>query len=66
MNGLIKWFRSFFATTNTDRERGVEYAKERLAGGCSQEELLIEAENPFDFNDFDRGILDHLDTLPWA
>lgn len=38
-------------------DRGVKYAKSELEKGRDIDELRHEADNPFDFNDFDRGIL---------
>ena len=48
----------FFITPVTDRERGRDYAKRKMASGRPPSELLQEADNPFDFNDFDRGVID--------
>tara|TARA_R110000822_G_scaffold5961_1_gene25257 strand:- start:1034 stop:1213 length:180 start_codon:yes stop_codon:yes gene_type:complete len=42
------------------KERGYNYADKELKKGTDINLLYEKADNQFDFNDFDRGILDRL------
>ena len=46
------------------RECGREFAFEYLQNGGTYEQLIYLANNPFDFNDFDQGILDVVRNRP--
>ena len=60
---MISWLKKLFEHKSL-RERGKEYALRRLQKGVSPEALRRLADDPFNFNDFDRGILDVVRTMP--
>lgn len=50
-------------TSESPRERGRKYAESELREGTPAEVLSSFADNPFDFNDFDRGVLDAIRAI---
>ena len=60
---MINWLKKLFGYKSL-RERGKEYAIRQLQKGVSPKALRRLADDPFNFNDFDRGILDVVRTMP--
>ena len=56
---LLNWIKEIFFVSSL-RKRGQDFAHHYLQNNGSYEELAALADNPFDFSDFDRGILDVL------
>ena len=60
LTSFARWARRRVGASESLRSRGARYASEQLAAGRACSELELEADNPFDFNDFDRGMIDVL------
>lgn len=62
---MFKWFKLLMQTAKKSAfERGMDYAREQLGSGkMTCEQLQKEASNDFDFNDFDRGILEVVNII---
>ena len=56
---ILNWIKEIFCASSL-RERGQDYAHRYLQNGGSYEGLAVLADDPFDFSDFERGILDVL------
>ena len=53
LSKILEWlFGSHISTFN----RGKNYVVEQLSMGRSRDELEVEADNPFDSNDFEKGM----------
>lgn len=53
---MLTALRNLFWPQRSLYQRGYDYVTEQLAKGRKREELEIEADNPFDANDFERGM----------
>lgn len=62
---MFKWLKTLIqATKKSAFERGMDYARKQLGSGeMTCEQLREEASNAFDFNDFDRGILEVVNII---
>lgn len=61
---ILMWLFSDSKDSGSKYEKGYEWAKSEYAKGKTKAELEQYANNPFDFDDFDRGALAYLRTIP--